>query len=175
MAQGIKYNTEEERIAARRESSRKWRDKADRSEYYRNYQANMSAEKRQAKAERQRIKRKEDPERFAKYSRESYHRNKNNKTVSRNKEYGMFYAARKRANAKGLDFSISIEDVVIKDSCPCCSQPMVRPSLDKIKPSLGYVKGNVEVICFDCNVIKSYGTAERHRQIANYIDSYRDN
>lgn len=47
---------------------------------------------------------------------------------------------------------------------------MIKPSLDKIIPEKGYTKGNVAVICYRCNVIKSFGTAEEHRRIAEFIE-----
>ena len=68
------------------------------------------------------------------------------------------------------------------DICPCCSDPFdfsiskntikSSPSVDKIIPGLGYVPGNVKLICYECNNIKSNGTAQRHMQIADYMTKY---
>ena len=44
------------------------------------------------------------------------------------------------------------------------------PSIDRIRPSLGYTKGNVAVISHRINTIKSFGTADEHRMIADYLD-----
>jgi hypothetical protein len=44
------------------------------------------------------------------------------------------------------------------------------PTLDKIDPSKGYVKGNVNVISQRASRLKSDGTAAEHRAIADYMD-----
>jgi hypothetical protein len=42
------------------------------------------------------------------------------------------------------------------------------PSLDKIDPKLGYISGNCAIICNRANRIKNNGTAQEHRQIAEW-------
>jgi hypothetical protein len=76
------------------------------------------------------------------------------------------------AKTRGLEHLITIEDVVIPEKCPCCSQPMFSHSLDRINNDLGYVKGNVAVICWPCNSNKRQYNAEQHRMIADYIDRF---
>lgn len=44
------------------------------------------------------------------------------------------------------------------------------PSLDRVRPDLGYVPGNVRVISNRANLIKNDGTADEHRRIAAYIE-----
>lgn len=46
------------------------------------------------------------------------------------------------------------------------------PSFDRVKPEFGYVTGNVRIISFRANRIKSNGTAEEHRKIAAYIENH---
>lgn len=63
--------------------------------------------------------------------------------------------------------------------CPACSREFDKrngngrsercPSIDRIVPEKGYVKGNVAVICDRCNRIKSDGTIEELTNIINYI------
>lgn len=75
-----------------------------------------------------------------------------------------------RARMRGLPFTITIDDVVIPEQCPCCSIRLVprserimsmktgqhdTPSLDRKVPKLGYVPGNVAVLCMACNAKKS--------------------
>lgn len=74
---------------------------------------------------------------------------------------------RKRAKAWGLAFDLDVEYLVsiTPDECPCFGTPFSfvgngrsspeSPSLDKIKPSLGYVRGNVQVISLKANQIKN--------------------
>ena len=47
------------------------------------------------------------------------------------------------------------------------------PSIDRIKPSLGYIRGNIAVVSHRINTIKSFGTADEHRLIADYLDQLK--
>jgi hypothetical protein len=73
--------------------------------------------------------------------------------------------AKQRAKANGLPFNLSAEDIVIPRLCPVLGcrlkhgkdkRPIEQsPTLDRIVPSRGYVKGNVIVISSLANRIKS--------------------
>lgn len=87
----------------------------------------------------------------------------------------MLQCARDRARAKGLPFSITIEDVVIPAVCPLLGISIEpgdgklhanSPSLDRLRPELGYVPGNVIVISYRANAIKQNATPEELEQIA---------
>ena len=65
--------------------------------------------------------------------------------------------------SKGVPFDISINDIDIPTHCPLLGIKLESglprnspqsPSIDKIIPSLGYVKGNVWVISMRANTIK---------------------
>lgn len=43
------------------------------------------------------------------------------------------------------------------------------PSLDKIRPSLGYVRGNVAIISNRANMIKSDATADEVLKVATWL------
>ena len=92
--------------------------------------------------------------------------------------------ARRRAKNSGLFFDIDLNylESLAHEICPVfgfplawCAQSKVRgddaPSLDKIIPSLGYVKGNVCWVSWRANRIKNDGNAEDHRKIASWIES----
>lgn len=90
----------------------------------------------------------------------------------------LLWGARIRANDKGLPFDITIDDVVIPDVCPVLGIPLRRnvgkagpnsPTLDRIIPEKGYVKGNVRVISYRANQIKNDGSMEEHLKVAEYI------
>ena len=51
-------------------------------------------------------------------------------------------------------------------------QTETSPSIDRIRPDLGYVKGNVQFISARANRIKYNASAGELRQIADYIDKY---
>jgi hypothetical protein len=67
----------------------------------------------------------------------------------------MLCRAKYRAKQKDLDFNITKEDIVIPDICPLLGTPMKSPSLDRIIPSKGYIKGNVWVISNRANTLKN--------------------
>lgn len=94
----------------------------------------------------------------------------------------MYFAARSRASKRGVKFEIEMTDIVVPEVCPVLGIALQHsritgmpnensPSLDRIVPSLGYVKGNVIVISYRANRLKNDGTAEEHEAIARFIRS----
>jgi hypothetical protein len=60
--------------------------------------------------------------------------------------------------------------------CGCCGKKMNlnygrrrRITVDRINPRLGYVKGNVGLICMRCNRIKNNATLKELRLIRRYM------
>lgn len=88
---------------------------------------------------------------------------------SRTIEYRMWQAARARAEAKGLAFTISIDDIVIPPVCPVFGTPMTSPSLDRFDNSLGYTPENIRVISRRANTIKSDASLPEILAIARYM------
>ena len=133
-----------------------------------------AAEKaRQATAARRAKAKAEDPEAF--YAKEraqlrQYHQRK--------PELKMLYSARESAKRQGIPFDLTEEDIVIPDICPVLglsiqkssgSRTYGSPSLDRLVPELGYVKGNVQVISWRANKLKGEGTAAEHQLIARWM------
>lgn len=90
----------------------------------------------------------------------------------------MVSKAKTRAKQKGIPFNITIEDVTIPDVCPYLGIPLFvgvgpfednSPSLDRITPELGYVKGNVRVISNAANMMKRNYKAETLLAMADGI------
>lgn len=82
--------------------------------------------------------------------------------------------AKARAFRDDLAFRIGPGDLLpMLPACPCCGEGFNvdvrerRRSLDKKIPSLGYVPGNVEVICVECNTIKGASGHRRIMAVAN--------
>jgi hypothetical protein len=48
------------------------------------------------------------------------------------------------------------------------------PSFDRLDPTLGYVRGNVVIMSWRANRLKNDGTAEEHRALADFLDSYHE-
>ena len=93
-------------------------------------------------------------------------------------EKDMLANARIRAREKDLPFSISYKDIKIPALCPVLNIPLERgvgvshdnsPSLDRITPDKGYVLGNIKVISYRANRIKSNATNEELVAVAKYI------
>ncbi len=100
-----------------------------------------------------------------------------------NPEASIWAAAKRRAKVGGVPFEIAIDDIVIPTHCPILGIKLVRsigngsgnfgasPSLDRILPDLGYVRGNVAVISARANSIKNNASAELLRRVADWIDA----
>lgn len=82
------------------------------------------------------------------------------------------------AKKRGLTFDIEVSDIVIPDACPLLGIPLshgvghshaASPSLDRIDPSKGYVKGNVWVISSRANAIKNDATPDELERIAKAV------
>lgn len=94
-------------------------------------------------------------------------------------ETKMYRRARSRAQKKGLEFSIQLEDIYIPQSCPILGVTIKpgqfgictdeSPSLDRINPSLGYIKGNVQVISNRANVLKNNATIEELQALVQWF------
>lgn len=89
--------------------------------------------------------------------------------------------ARLRAKKAGEEFDEVAPRALLQDlpkKCQCCGVEMgdqvVRgknrwASLDRIRPDQGYVRGNIGIICYRCNVLKSDGTKEEFEAIVGYL------
>lgn len=96
---------------------------------------------------------------------------------SKTPAYCIFYDARKRAISKGLPFDLTPEDIHIPSICPVLGITLsatghkdFRPTIDRLVPARGYVKGNVKIISFRANRIKSDATEAEFRLILEYME-----
>lgn len=129
---------------------------------------------------------KENPEKISENKKSYYLENfeiiseKNRDSRLKDPRKSLFNGAKARANRERIPFSIAPEDIVIPDVCPIFKTKFTigkklflldSPSLDKIIPELGYVPGNIAVMSWRANSIKSTGTVEQHRRIAEWAIS----
>lgn len=93
-------------------------------------------------------------------------------------KYRMLRGARERARKKGLPCTITIEDLNIPEVCPVFGTKLEAgtkvsyansPSLDKIDPTKGYIKGNIQIISMKANTMKSNASTEELLQFANWV------
>jgi hypothetical protein len=99
-------------------------------------------------------------------------------------ERGLVYSAKSRAKRLGLPFNLEHGDIAIPAVCPVLGIPLVQnagsekggprdnsPTLDRVRPELGYVKGNVRVISSRANTIKSNATARELALVLHYVET----
>ena len=96
----------------------------------------------------------------------------NNKRIkSSSLQSRMFFRAKSRAKKDNIEFNISIDDIIIPAICPILEIPLIKftgksggrknsPSLDRINPNFGYIKGNIMVISHLANQMKSNANIE---------------
>jgi len=113
---------------------------------------------------------------------EGYYKKCGDKTNSElySNQRSKFRAKKANAIRIGYTWDIDFSDIIWNEECPILgiildynahSIQENSPSFDQIDAGLGYVKGNVHIISWRANRIKNNGTAQEHRQIANYLDN----
>ena len=90
----------------------------------------------------------------------------------------MLASARWRARRDGVPFDLTLDDIKVPRWCPYLGIPIFvgdgrpvdnSPSLDRLDPELGYVRGNVIVVSFRANHIKSDATSGELERIARAV------
>ena len=91
----------------------------------------------------------------------------------------MLYKAKERANISGIPFDLLEKDIFIPEVCHVLGIPMYRgtngklhdgsPTIDRLVPSLGYVKDNISVISHRANRIKQNATIEELEKIVQWM------
>lgn len=95
----------------------------------------------------------------------------------------LYKLAKGRARKKGLEFNIELKDIHIPKKCPILKVPLIcstrySPSIDRIYPDKGYVKGNIAVISALANSMKANATPQEllifAKNIKKYMDLYQE-
>lgn len=114
-------------------------------------------------------------EKYLKIGRDWYNRDKETKPI----KY-MLKAAKARAVKKDLEFSLSEADIVIPDKCPVFQRPLIwgdwkwTPSIDRIDPTKGYTKDNIQIWSAQANRMKWNSNEEELIAFAKGILSLRN-
>jgi hypothetical protein len=107
-----------------------------------------------------------------------------------------YRAIKQRAKQKGLPIDIDAEYIksIWTDTCPVLGIPLYSaifesglsrkesrarpkdnsPTIDRIDPSKGYVKGNVCIMSYRANMIKNCGSIEEHKKIVSFLERIKD-
>lgn len=101
-----------------------------------------------------------------------------------NREVFLLKSAKARALKYNLPFNLELQDIIIPKYCPLLNiefklNEMIKgdlmvPSLDKIIPKLGYVKGNVKVISLKANLMKQNASKEELFEFIKNIPDYME-
>lgn len=91
--------------------------------------------------------------------------------LHKNQEVRMYNTAKQRAEKHDIPFSIEVSDIVIPKYCPFLGLELTNifgsgrvytnASLDRIDSTLGYIKGNIQVISDLANRMKQDATPEQ--------------
>ena len=114
-----------------------------------------------------------------KYSNQYYAAN-NVKWRHKNYERYMVSTAKYSAKRRGLEFDLTVDDIHIPVECPYLHIPLTRTqgqghcigtnaSLDRIDPTKGYIKGNIEVVSRLANQMKQNATREQLLNFARTV------
>ena len=87
--------------------------------------------------------------------------------------------AKARAAEKGIPFEITPADLTVPAICPVLGIEMTfggdretSPTIDRVIPALGYVPGNVRVISYRANRIKTDATLAELLALVAYIQNH---
>lgn len=87
---------------------------------------------------------------------------------------------RAKAKKQNIDFNIEANDLVLPEVCPIFKIPLIKstgrlsnnsPSVDRIDPAKGYVKGNVVVVSNKANSIKRDATIDELKKMVNFYEN----
>ena len=93
----------------------------------------------------------------------------------------MWRNAKSRAIKENIPFNIEETDIIIPKYCPILetelvlnknyknSNPEHTPSIDKIDPTKGYVKGNIQIISFKANAMKQNASFDELQKFSKNI------
>jgi len=129
-----------------------------------------------------RVRKNEEPRRSqCDVCRNSYKRNRYLKYRAENLPRYIWYSCRDRAKRRGLECTITIEDIesIMVDVCPVLGIPLTineqrtsrdnSYSLDRIDNNKGYVPGNIQIISVKANNMKSNATLEELEALVAYM------
>jgi hypothetical protein len=93
-----------------------------------------------------------------------------NKSYPETPEFRIWLRAKENAKIKGYAFNLHISDISIPKECPYLAIPIVTDSqlkdsdnyysIDRIDSSMGYVKGNIQIISLKANKMKNNATCQ---------------
>lgn len=98
-----------------------------------------------------------------------------------NKEKYIHTQLRNRANRRGIEFNLDVEDIILPTHCPVLGCELVLGlgsgkrspysySVDRIDPTKGYTKGNIQIMSVKANLMKNNASVEELQQFASWVN-----
>lgn len=89
----------------------------------------------------------------------------------------ILYNARRSAKIRNQECTLTLEDIIIPKNCPICNVLLTiqtknkdSASIDRIDNSKSYIPGNIGIICWGCNKLKSNASLEHLQAIVRYME-----
>lgn len=86
---------------------------------------------------------------------------------------------KQRAKKNQWEFDLEMEDIIIPETCPFLEIPLSfggdrwnTPSIDRIDPQRGYIKGNIQIMSWRANFLKSNASLEELLLLSTNITNY---
>lgn len=102
------------------------------------------------------------------------------KYVNENQNVRLYHSCKSNAKKKGIYFDLTIEDFVFPETCPFLGIKLTNTtgegrvksnvSIDRIDPSKGYIKGNIQFISDLANRMKQNASKEELLKFAEGIN-----
>lgn len=110
-------------------------------------------------------------------NKEYYKLKSKRRLASISQEQRMFENKRTQCRREKIPFDLEMSDIVIPDVCPIFKTPFIlkdrdhSPSIDRVIPSLGYIKENIQIISLRANRIKNNASLEELKAIVEWMES----
>lgn len=97
--------------------------------------------------------------------------------------YGMYIGAKSRSKKSGIEFNITLDDIIVPSLCPILNIPLFTsnlvvspnsPTIDRIDNDKGYIKGNIIIISFKANTIKNSATIDDIGRVYNFYKKIKN-
>lgn len=94
-------------------------------------------------------------------------------------EYWLLHHAKRRARLAGYESNLELSDITIPKNCPLLGVPLLKskraisensPTIDRVNPNGGYMKGNVWVVSQRANRMKSNMTVGDMKHFISIIE-----
>lgn len=160
-------------------------EQTERAEYFKTYREANKEKRNEADRQYRQKNAEAIKARRAKYREENREaiRQRARDYYKEHPECFVLHNIKTRAKKQGVPFELTAEDLVTPEFCPVLGIRLERstnpkggvtdcaPTVDRLIPELGYIKGNIIIVSHKANRIKNNATVEELETVARF---YRD-